>query len=444
VSPTFRSLANRNYRLYASGQVVSNTGTWLQRVAQDWLVLRLTGSGTALGVVTALQFLPMIASPWGGVIVDRHNTRRLLMITQSMMALLAAVLGVLDLTGVVRVWHVYLLALLLGTVTAVDNPGRQAFVSELVGTEDLPNAVSLNSANFNLGRIVGPAVAGLLISLVGTGWVFELNALSFVAVLAGLRAIRVHDLYRTPRAPRQPGQLRAGLAYVRARPDLLVLLFVVFFVGTFGMNFQLTLALMSQHVFHQGSSGFGLLSSLMAVGSLSGSLYAAHRKTPRMRVVLASATLFGVLEILAGVMPGYLAFAVTLIPCGAAVLTFTSTANAAMQSGVDPLVRGRVMGIYMLVFLGGTPLGSPLLGWVGQHFGPRWALLIGGVLSGAAAIVGAYVLARLARRRDSGQDSGQRSGQISEQGSEQGSEQDSEHGPAGLLGARPALAGGRQ
>jgi MFS family permease len=395
VSSTFRSLAVRNYRYYAGGQVVSNTGTWLQRVAQDWLVLKLTGSGTALGVTTALQFLPMLFSPWGGVLADRYTKRHVLMVTQSIMGLLALMLGVLNLTNVVNVYHVYALALLLGMVTAVDNPTRQAFVVEMVGPDDLPNAVSLNSANFNLGRILGPAVGGVLISWVGTGWVFVTNAASFVAVLAGLFMIRPAELHHVPRVKREPGQLREGLRYIRSRPDLSILLFVVFFVGTFGMNFQITLALVSKDVFHEGSSGFGLLSSLMAVGSLTGSLLAARRAMPRMRVVLGAGVVFGILEAITGVMPSFALLAAVLIPTGVFALTFNTTANSGMQNGVEPTIRGRVMGIYMLVFVGGTPVGAPIIGWVGSQWGPRWTLIIGGIVSALAAVVGVWALARV-------------------------------------------------
>lgn len=394
MSSTFRSLAVRNYRYYAAGQVVSNTGTWLQRVAQDWLVLKITGSGTALGITTALQFLPMLLSPWGGVLADRYPKRQVLMVTQSLMGLLALLLGALDLAGVVKVYDVYVLALLLGAVTAVDNPTRQAFVVEMVGPDDLPNAVSLNAANFNLARIVGPAVAGVMISWIGTGWVFMTNAGSFLAVLLGLFLIRPAELHHVPRIRREPGQLREGLRYIRSRPDLSILLFVVFFVGTFGMNFQITLALVSKDVFHEGSSGFGLLSSLMAVGSLAGSLLAARRAMPRMRIVLSAGVFFGILEAITGVIPQFLLFGAVLIPTGIFALTFNATANSSMQNGVEPSVRGRVMGIYMLVFMGGTPVGAPVIGWVGEQWGPRWTLIVGGIVSALAAAVGVWALAR--------------------------------------------------
>jgi MFS family permease len=316
------------------------------------------------------------------------------MVTQSLMGVLALLLGVLDLAGVVTVWHVYLLALALGAVTAVDNPTRQAFVVEMVGPADLPNAVSLNSANFNLARIVGPAVGGLLISWIGTGWVFEVNAGSFLAVLLGLLLIRPAELHHVPGIRREPGQLREGLAYIRSRPDLMVLLFVVFFVGTFGMNFQITLALVSKDVFHEGSSGFGLLSSLMAVGSLTGSLLAARRAVPRMRIVLTAGVFFGLLEAVTGLMPQFYVFAAVLIPTGVFALTFNATANSGMQHGVEPSMRGRVMGIYMLVFVGGTPVGAPMIGWVGAQWGPRWTLIIGGIVSALAAAFGVWALSR--------------------------------------------------
>lgn len=391
----FSSLHNRNYRLFAAGQVVSNTGTWMQRLAQDWLVLKLTGSAMALGITTGLQFLPMLLfGLWGGAIADRYRKRRLLIATQTVMGLLAATLAVLDLTGAVDVWHVWLLAVGLGLATAVDNPTRQSFVVEMVGRKDLPNAVSLNSANFQLARITGPAVAGLLIAAIGTGWVFAVNAVSYAAVIAGLAAMREREL--NPAAPvrREPGQLREALRYVRARPDLIATFALVGFIGTFGFNFAVTLGGFANQVFHAGPGAFGLLNTVFAVGSLAGALLAARRGRSRMRMLIGAALAFGVLSVAASLMPGYWSFAIALIPIGIAGITFNTAANSTVQLGVDAALRGRVMGLYMLVFMGGTPLGGPLVGWIAEQFGPRAALFFGGAVSAAAAVAVGLVLAR--------------------------------------------------
>jgi MFS family permease len=396
VSPTFAALSNRNYRLYASGGLVSNIGTWMQRIGQDWLVLKLThGSGTALGITTGLQFLPMLLfGVWGGVLADRYSKRKVLYVTQTLIGVLAAVLGVLDLTGVVAVWQVFALAFLLGVVSAADNPARQSFVVEMVGRKDLTNAVGLNSASFNAARIVGPAVAGLLITLVGTGWLFLLNAVSVLPVVAALRAMDARALRPAPRQPKERGQLAEGFRYLRGRPDLLMILVVVGFVGTFGLNFQMTNALMATHVFHKGAGQYGILGSAMAVGSLAGALIAARRGVPRLRLIVISAVVFGVLECVAGLMPNYWAFMAVLPLVGVSSLTLITAANATMQLAVDPGMRGRVMALYMAVFMGGTPIGAPLVGWVGQVAGARWSLLLGGSVSIAATLLGAAWLAR--------------------------------------------------
>jgi MFS family permease len=364
--------------------VISNSGTWMQRVAQDWLVLSLThGSGTALGVTTGLQFLPLLLfGLYGGVLADRFPKRRILMITQAVMGALALVLGVLALTGTAQVWQVYALAFALGVATVVDNPTRQTFAVEMVGPNDLSNAIALNSAIFNMARIVGPAIAGVLIAAIGTGPVFVVNAASYGAVLVSLYLMRDDDLYLRARVPRAKGQLREGLRYVRERRDLVMLLIVLFFVAAFGMNFQMTTALMSREVFHSGASSFGLASTVLAVGALAGSLLSARRKRPRMRLLLAAA--FGVLEIVSGMMPTYGLFLVALVPTGIALLTFNTTANAVMQLSVPSWMRGRVMGLYMLVFAGSSPIGAPLLGWLAEVFGPRSGLIVGGVVSLAA------------------------------------------------------------
>ena len=388
----FRSLRVRNYRLFAGGQVVSLTGTWAQRIAQDWLVLDLSGnSGVALGIVTALQFLPVLGlGLFAGVVADRYDKRRVLVVIQVLMGLLALVLGLLDVTGAVQLWQVYALSFALGLVSAFDTPVRQSFVVELVGADELPNAVSLNSATFNSARIVGPAVAGVLIAAVGTGWVFLGNAVSFLAVVTGLLLMDPAELRTSRPVAKAKGQVREGLAYVRDAPDLLVPIALIAVIATFGLNFQITMALVAKQVFDKGAGSFGLLTSVLAAGSLLGALASARRAgPPRLRRLLLSALAFGVLEVLVGLAPSYAVMAVLLVPTGMAVLTFTTTANTLVQLGSAPWVRGRVMALYTLVFLGGTPVGAPLIGAAAEAFGPRSGLLLGGVLSVAAALAGA-------------------------------------------------------
>jgi MFS family permease len=374
---------------------VSNTGTWMQRVAQDWLVLNLThGSGVALGITTGLQFLPLLLfGLWGGVIADRYDKRRVLMVTQASMGSLAVLLGALVLGGVVQVWHVYVLAFALGLATVVDNPTRQTFVVEMVGRADLPNAIALNSAIFNSARILGPAVAGVAIALLGTGPVFLVNAASYAAVLTGLALMRESELLRGEPVARAKGQLRAGLRYVRRRRELVMVLVLVGFVAAFGMNFQLTTALMARGVFHTGASAFGLASTMLAVGALTGSLLAARRARPPRHLLPVAALAFGLLEIVTGLMPTYGSFIAMLVPTGVALLTFNTAANTTMQLNVSPDMRGRVMGLYMLVFVGTAPLGSPVIGYMAQHLGPRAGLVVGGIVSFVATLVTVVVMA---------------------------------------------------
>jgi MFS family permease len=368
----------------------------MQRVAQDWLVLELThNSGTALGITTGLQFLPLLLfSLWGGAIADRYSRRMLLMLTQALMGGLALLLGVLALTGNVQIWQVYILAFALGLITVVDNPTRQTFVAEMVGRSGMANAIALNSAVFNLARIAGPAVAGLVIAALGTPAAFLVNAASYGAVLVSLKLMRPADLNPAERVHRAKGQLREAMSYVRARPDLLMLLVLIFFVATFGMNFQVTTALMSRQVFHTGAGAFGIASAVFAVGALGGALLAARRSRPSMSLLMLTAFSFGVLEVLTGLMPDFFSFLVLLLPTGLVILTFTTAANSATQLATSPEMRGRVMGLYLLVFLGGAPLGSPLAGWVAEEFGPRMSMISGGVISAAAAAAVALLLAR--------------------------------------------------
>ena len=386
---------------------MSNTGTWMQRVAQDWLVLQLAvGSGaTALGITTGLQFLPfLLLTPFAGLIADRMPKQRLLQLTNIGMALPAAVLGVLAVTGVAEVWHVYVLALLLGAASAFDAPARQSFVSELVDPVDLTNAVGLNSASFNAARLVGPGLAGVLIAAFGggavaTGWVILLNAVSYAAPIWSLRHLDASRIDAAAPLNRGPGAIREGVAYVRARPDLLLVLSLVFFAGTFGLNFQITSALMATEVFGKGPEEFGLLGTFLAVGSLTGALLAARRSNVRHRLVVGAALAFGVTVVLAGLMPSYLTFALLAPVTGLTALTFITAANTYMQLHTDAGVRGRVMALYMMIFMGGTPVGAPIIGWIGEEYGARWTLLGGGLLTIAGVAVSALVYLRLDRAR---------------------------------------------
>ncbi|KAF4410530.1 MULTISPECIES: MFS transporter [Streptomyces] len=392
----FSSLRNRNYRIFAAGQVVSNTGTWMQRIAQDWLVLSLTGSSAAVGITTALQFLPMLLlGLYGGVIADRFPKRLLLLFTQTAMGLTGLALAALTLSGHVEVWHVYAMALLLGVVTVVDNPARQAFVVEMVGPDDLPNAVSLNSANFQSARLVGPAVAGVLITAVGSGWAFLLNGVSFVAPVAGLLLMRRGELREVDTTPRRKGQLREGLRYVAGKPELIWPIVLVGFIGTFGFNFPIWLTAFTDDVFHAGAGTYGMLNTLMAAGSLAGALLAARRGASRLRLLVGAALLFGVLEIAASFAPAFWLFAALLVPIGMLGMTTNVTANSSVQLATDPAMRGRVMSLYMMVFMGGTPVGAPLVGWITDAYGARIGFVTGGVVSAVAAIAVGLMLARI-------------------------------------------------
>ncbi|MFE5907580.1 MFS transporter [Streptomyces wedmorensis] len=393
---TFSSLGIRNYRLFFTGAIVSNTGTWMARITQDWLVLSLTGSAAAVGITTALQFLPMLLfGLYGGVIADRYPKRHLLLVSQAALGLCGLALAVLTLSGSVQVWHVYLIAFLLGMVTVVDNPARQSFVSEMVGPKQLRNAVSLNSANFQSARLVGPALAGVLIAGVGSGWAFLFNGLSFLAPLVSLLLMRTSELHKVERAPRGKGQLREGLRYVAGRPDLIWPIVLVGFIGTFGFNFPIWLTAFSGDVFHVGAGTYGLLNTLMAAGSLVGALAAARRGSTRLRMLVIAAALFGVLEIAAALSPAFWLFALLLVPIGMIGLTVNVTANSAVQMATDPAMRGRVMSLYMMVFAGGTPIGAPLLGWVTDTYGARAGFATGGLVSLTAAVVIGLVLARV-------------------------------------------------
>ncbi len=398
-SKTFASLKFRNYRLFAGGSLLSNIGTWMQRVAQDWLVLALTGSAGALGITTGLQFLPtLLFSPFAGVLADRFAKKTVLNWTQALMGTTALVMGFLAITGRIELWHVYLLTFLFGTAAALDVPARQAFVNEMVDPEYMANAVGLGSASFNLARMIGPALAGALIAAMGsgvaaTGWVILLNGVSYGAVVICMVMMRNSELHPTKQLTRTKGALRDGVRYVRARPDILLILAIVFCAGTFGLNFQMTTALMATEVFGKGAGEYGLLGSILAVGSLAGSLLAARRRRPRQVVIVATAIAFGASEVLAGVMPTYWTFAVVLPLCGLTALVMIATANAFVQMSVQAEMRGRVMALYMCIFMGGTPLGAPILGWVAEQWGARWTLIGGGALTVVGTIASTMWLA---------------------------------------------------
>jgi MFS family permease len=394
---TFSSLRIRNYRLFFFGQLVSMSGTWMQSVAQAWLVLKLTGSGVALGVVTALQFLPILLfGVWGGVIADRVDKRRALIVTQICMAGVAAVLALVTATGIVELWMVYVCALLLGTANMVDSPTRQAFVTELVGPDEVANAVGLNSAVFNAARVVGPALAATLIVTVGIWPAFALNAASFLAVIVGLLAMRPAELFRQAPLARAKGQAREGLRYVWQSDTLRSTLLLVALVGTFALNFSITMPLMAKFVFDGGAGTYGLLTSLMGLGSMVGALVTAARSRPTARLLVGASVTFGFLMLVAAAAPT-LPFELVVMPLfGAASITFMATANSTLQLNSSPEMRGRVMALYVLVFLGSTPIGGPIVGWVAQTWGPRASVALGGVacLVGAALASGSLLRSR--------------------------------------------------
>ncbi|HEX7740598.1 MAG TPA: MFS transporter [Marmoricola sp.] len=418
MSPTFRSFRNRNYRLYAMGGVVSNTGTWIQRIAQDWLVLQLHGgsqahASTALGITTGLQFLPvLLLSPYAGLVADRMPKRRLLQLTQSWMGVSSGILAVLAITGVVEPWMVFTVAFTFGIGAAFDAPARQAFVSEMVGPDDLTNAVGLNSASFNLARVVGPAVAGFLLlalgakihdgqvpsahALAATGWVIMINAVSYLGVIGALQLMREHELVISPRAPRERGMVRQGFRYVRNRPDLMMILMAGFFAGTFGMNFQMTSALMATQVFGKGSGQYGLLGTTLAIGSLTGALLGARRVAkPRPHYVIVAGVAFALVEITLGLMPSYLTFALLTPFLGLSLITMLNSANTTVQISTDATMRGRVMALYMMLVMGGTPIGAPFIGWIGAALGARWTLIGGGLLSLGGILLAVALFRRL-------------------------------------------------
>lgn len=395
MSAMFRSFSVYNYRIWFIGALVSNTGAWMQATALSWVVLtELTNNdASAMGITMALQFgPPILLVGVTGWVADRFDRRRLLMLTQSTLLVLGAAIGILILTGVMTLPIMYAFALALGVVIAFDNPARQAFVSDLVTRENASNAVALNAASFNGARMIGPAVAGLVIVAVGTGWVFLVNAITFIGMIAALALIRTDDLVPRVRAP-GAARLADGFRYVAHRPDLVVSFSMVFLLGAFGMNFPIFASTMALE-FGQEADGYGLLSSILAIGSLAGALLAARRDRARMRVVVLGTGIFAAAAAVSAVMPSYWAYAATLMVTGFAVVTTLTTANGYVQTTTDPALRGRVLALYMAILMGGTPIGAPIVGWVAAEFGPRTAILLGaGAAMVAFAIGGIWMLA---------------------------------------------------
>lgn len=378
MSAMFRSLSNFNYRVWFIGALVSNTGAWMQATALSWVVLtELTdNNAAAMGVTMALQFgPPLVLVSVTGWVADRFDRRRLLMVTQGLLLLLGLAVGVLILAGVMTLPLMYVFALALGVAMAFDNPARQAFVSDLVTRENASNAVALNAASFNGARMIGPAVAGLVIVAVGTGWVFVINAFTFVGMLGALWLIRERDLMPRPKN-RGAARLADGFRYVAGRPDLVVTFVMVFLLGAFGMNFPIFASTMALEFGHD-ADGYGLLSSILAIGSLTGALMAARRDRARIRLVIVGTALFGVAALVSAFMPTYWLYAATLMVTGFAVVTTLTTANGYVQTTTDPAVRGRVLALYVAILMGGTPVGAPIVGWVAAEFGPRAAILLG-------------------------------------------------------------------
>ena len=390
-----RSFRHRNFRLLFASNAVSNIGSWAQRIAQDWLVLELTGSGRDLGFVTGLQFLPsLLFSLWAGALADRMNKRKLLIFTNAGGGLTSLILGLLVITHHVHMWHVYVLAFSLGAFGALDAPVRQAFTTEMVGKSDLANAISLNSANFNAGRLIGPGISGLLIAAFHTGPSFILNGISYLFVIGSLLVIREDELF-IETAAKTKAKASEALRYVRARRDLIAVMTTVFFAGTFGLNFQIYNALMAKQVFHKGPATFGFLGTILAIGSLSAALLSAKLDTKRSaKFIMGFASIFGAMVAISSIAPNFPIYAIALPICGATALTTMIAANSYVQRTSDPQIRGRVMGIYLMVFMGGSPFGSPLIGWITVQLGVRPTIALCGGITTLATVITYLILRR--------------------------------------------------
>jgi MFS family permease len=397
VRKTFSSLQVRNYRLYFFGQIVSLSGTWMQSVAQMWLVYQLTDSGVALGVVTALQFTPvLLAGMWGGVVADRFDKRKILIVCQSIMASLALLLGTLTALEVVELWMIYALAFGLGSVMVIEVPTRQSFVVEMVGEERLPNAVGLNSTVFTSARVVGPAIGGLMIAAVGIAWCFLINAVSFVGVIAALQLMRPDELQRGRPVERAKGQVREGLRYVWTHPVLRTSMIVMAIIGTMAFNFRIFLPVMAEREFGGGAGLFGTLSAVQGIGTVFGALYAAGRGAPTRRRLIGTSLAYGVLIAVVGLSTNVVVAMVALVPMGAAGIAFIATANSTLQLNASKVMRGRVMALYSVVFLGSTPIGSPIAGWIAENWGVRAGFYVSAL---ACFVAGGYALSIVRRER---------------------------------------------
>ncbi|HEV3136070.1 MAG TPA: MFS transporter [Acidimicrobiia bacterium] len=385
---TFRSMSVRNYRLYFAGQLISTTGTWMQSIAQAWLVLQITGSGVALGVTVALQFLPvLLVGAWGGLVADRVDKRRLLVGTQAAAGLLALVLGTVTALGVVQLWMIYVLALGLGAVNALDNPARRAFVVEMVGDEHVSNAVSLSSAMFMAARVIGPAIAGLVIAGFGVSWCFFANGVSYSAAVIAFLAMRENEFFSVEPVPKQKGQLREGLRYAWSTPALRLVLVLTAVIGTLAFNFQVVLPLLAKQTFSGGADTLGVLYASMSIGSVIGALVSAHEARATRRFVLGAALAFGAALVAAALAPTFALELLVLVPVGAAGIAFTAMANGVIQTETAPEMRGRVAALFTVAFLGSTPIGGPIVGWVSQQVGPRAGLWVGAVATLAVTVV---------------------------------------------------------
>jgi MFS family permease len=394
------SLSHRNYRLFFFGQLVSQAGTWMQTVAQSFLVLGLTHSGTQLGLTTAARFLPVLLfGQVGGLLADRADKRRVLYVTQASAGLLAAAFAVLTGTHEMRLWTVYLLAVALGFVNVFDNPARQSFISELVPPDDLPNAVTLNSVSMNIARVFGAALGGVVAAVLGLALCFGLNAVSFAAVLASLAAMRAAGLFPARRVTREPGQIRQGLRYVRGTPELLIPLVMIAVIGALAWEFPVSLPLMASKVFGGGAAAYGVMASVMGVGAVAGGLVAAGRGRPRASALCLSATGWGIAILLAAVAPTMPLELAALVFVGYGSITFNSMAKTVLQLAAKPTMRGRVMALWGLAWLGSTPIGGSIVGWIGQDAGARWSLVAGGLPTLLCGLLALPALTRIDRRR---------------------------------------------
>jgi MFS family permease len=395
---TFRSMSVRNYRLYFAGQLISTTGTWMQSIAQAWLVLQITGSGVALGVTVALQFTPvLLVGAWGGLVADRVDKRRLLVGTQAAAGVLALLLGAVTALGVVQLWMIFVLALGLGAVNAVDNPARRAFVVEMVGTEHVSNAVSLSSAMFMAARVIGPAIAGLVIAGVGVSWCFFANGVSYSAAVIAFLAMRENEFFSVEPVPKRKGQLREGLRYAWSTPALRLVLVLTAVIGTLAFNFQVVLPLLAKQTFSGGADTLGVLYASMSIGSVIGALVSAHEPRATRRFVLGAAFAFGAALVAAALAPTFAVELLVLVPVGVAGIAFTAMANGVLQTETAPEMRGRVAALFTVAFLGSTPIGGPIIGWVSQQLGPRAGLWVGGIATLAVTVA---AIAGIRRHRE--------------------------------------------